>query len=62
MNKYKVSITETLQITINCEAESVEDAIELVESDYKNEVHVLYSDNLVNVDFSAIRDKGDNNE
>ncbi len=59
MNKYNVTIVETLQLTIDCEAESVEEAIKTVEEDYKNEVHVLYSENLVDVDFSAMRDKGD---
>ena len=57
MNKYKVTITETLQKEIEVEASSKEEAIYQIKQQYKNEEIVLSADDYVYTDFSVIHHK-----
>ena len=54
MNKYKVTITETLQKEIEVEASSKEEAIYQIKQQYKNEKIVLTADDYVYTDFNVI--------
>lgn len=54
MNKYKVTITETLQKEIEVEALSKEEAIYQIKQQYKNEEIVLTADDYVYTDFNVI--------
>lgn len=47
MNTYKVEITETLQRIVNIEAESENEAHEIISNMYKKEDIVLDSDDLI---------------
>lgn len=51
MNKYKVEITETLQKTIEVEADNKEDALHKVMKMYKNEEVILDDNDFVDLDF-----------
>ena len=53
MKTYEVTITETLQKTVEVEADSRLEAEALVESRWNNSEYTLDSDSLVGVDFSA---------
>ncbi len=53
MKTYEVTITETLQKTVEVEADSRLEAEALVESRWNNSEYILDSDSLVGVDFSA---------
>lgn len=52
MNKYKVEITETLQKTIEVEADNKEDAMHKVMKMYKNSEVILDDNDFVNLDFN----------
>lgn len=54
---YQVEITETLQRVIEVEAESEEDAIEMIEEQYKDEDIVLDYSNFMGYDIDIF--KGD---
>lgn len=54
MNKYKVEITETLQKTIEVEADNTEDAIRKVMKMYKNEEIILGDNDFVDLDFKNV--------
>lgn len=51
MKTYKVTITETLSRTIEVEAETSDDAIDMVEEGYRAQEHVLDWNDFVNVEF-----------
>lgn len=51
MKTYKVTITEILRRTIEVEAETSDDAINMVEDDYRAEEYVLDYSDFVNVEF-----------
>lgn len=51
MNKYKVEITETLQKTIEVEADNKEDALHKLMKMYKNEEVILDDNDFVDLDF-----------
>ncbi len=53
MKTYEVTITETLQKTVEVEANSRLEAEALVESRWNNSEYILDSDFFVGVDFSA---------
>ena len=53
MKKYKVTITETLEKEVVVTAKSLDDAIKKVRDDYRDEVHVLDSDNWTDTSYSA---------
>jgi hypothetical protein len=53
MNNYPVTITETLQCTIEVEANSREEAAELTEAQWNNGDHILDADHFKGVNFSV---------
>ena len=53
MKTYEVTITETLQKTVEVEANSKEEAEELVERKWNDSEYILDADSFVGVDFSA---------
>lgn len=58
MPSFEVDIIETLQMRVEVEADSLEDAIEKVRDDYYDEVHILTADNSnVSVDFEGIEEE-----
>lgn len=55
MSKFEVDIIETLQMRVEVEADSLEDAVERVRDEYYDEVHVLTADNSnVSADFEGV--------
>lgn len=55
MNKYKVTICETLSKAIDIAAESRSDAIKKVKEKYKNEEIVLSADDYLDTEFDCIK-------
>ena len=53
MKTYEVTITETLQKTVEVEANSREEAERLVEQRWNDSEYILDADSFVGVDFSA---------
>ena len=53
MGKYKVTITETLQMEVEISARSREEACEKIERKWKNTDYVLDADHFKGVDFKA---------
>ena len=53
MKSYEVTITETLQMTVEVEAATREQAQELVERKWNDSEYILDADSFVGVDFSA---------
>ena len=53
MKKYKVEITETLQKTVTIEAESREEAEDLVRGEWKTGKHILEAEDFAGVEFKA---------
>lgn len=53
MKKYKVTITETLQMEVEVNARSVEEACEKIERNWNNSDYILDADHFKGVDFSA---------
>ncbi len=53
MKTYEVTITETLQKTVEIEANSREEAERLVEQRWNDSEYILDADSFVGVDFSA---------
>lgn len=54
MKTYEVTITETLQKTVEIEANSREEARVLVESKWNDSEYILDSDSFVGVDFAVL--------
>lgn len=54
MKTYQVTITETLQKTVEVEANSKEGAEELVERKWNDSEYILDAEAFVGVDFSAV--------
>lgn len=55
MGKFEVDIIETLQMRVEVEAESLEDAVDIVQDQYYDEVHILTADNCnVSTDFEGV--------
>lgn len=57
MKTYEVTITETLQMTVEVEAATREQAQELVERKWNDSEYILDADSFVGVDFSAKRNE-----
>lgn len=56
MPKFEVDITETLQMRVEVEAETMDDAVELVRDGYYDSEHVLSADNSnAEVEFEAVK-------
>lgn len=53
MKTYQVTITETLQKTVEIEANSREEAERLIEQKWNDSEYILDADSFVGVDFSA---------
>lgn len=53
MNKYEVTITETLERKIEIEAESAEDAQRMVTDGWENSDYILLPDDFSDVNFST---------
>lgn len=61
MKTYDVTITETLQMTVPIEAESLADAEQMAEENWNRSQYILDADHFVGTDFKAkecVRDKG----
>jgi hypothetical protein len=54
MKKYKIEIIETLSMIVEQEANSSEEAIELVKQDYDNEVLILDASNHIDTEIKDI--------
>ena len=54
MKMYKIEITETLQKTIEVEADNIKDALHKVTKKYENEEAILDYSNLVDIGFKSI--------
>ena len=54
MDKYKVEITETLQKTVEVEADSKEDALHKAMKMYKKEEVILDYNDFVDLDFKNV--------
>lgn len=54
MKIYKIEITETLQKTIEVEADNAKDALHKVTKMYENEESILDYNNFVDVSFKSI--------
>lgn len=52
--KYKVEITETLQKTVEVEANNKEEALNKVMKIYKNSEVILNDNDFVDVDFKSV--------
>ncbi len=53
MKEYKVTITETLQMNVFVEAESQQEAEEMVSDRWRNAEYILDADHFVEADFEA---------
>ena len=62
MKSYKVTITETLQLTVEIEAASREEAERQAEANWKNSDYILDAEHFKGVEFKAkeIKDKSKN--
>lgn len=61
MKMYDVMITETLQMTVPIEAESLAEAEQIAEENWNNSQYILDADHFVGADFKAkecVREKG----
>lgn len=61
MKTYDVTITETLQMTVPIEAESLAEAEQTAEGNWNRSQYILDEDHFVGADFKAkecVRDKG----
>lgn len=61
MKAYDVTVTETLQMTVPIEAESLAEAEQTAEGNWNRSQYILDADHFVGADFKAkecVRDKG----
>lgn len=54
MDKYKIEITETIQKTIEVEANNKDEALHVVMKKYKNSEVILTEEDFIDVDFKCI--------
>jgi len=52
--KFSVTITETLKMTVEVEAENQKQAEQIVSDRWKNSEYILNADNFCEVEFTAI--------
>lgn len=52
--KFKVTITETLKLTVEIEAKDQHEAEQIVSDNWKNSEYVLNADNFVSAEFTAV--------
>ena len=53
LRKFKVTITETLSMTVTVEAETSEEAEQMVSDEWRNGIHILDAQNFVGVEFET---------
>lgn len=53
MKTYNVTITETLQMTVLIEAESLAEAEQIAEENWNNSQYILDADHFMGADFKA---------
>lgn len=53
MKRYDVTITETLQMTVPIEAESLAEAEQIAEKNWNDSQYILDADHFVGADFKA---------
>ena len=61
MKTYDVTVTETLQMTVPIEAESLAEAEQMAEENWNRSQYIFDADHFVGADFKArecVRDKG----
>ncbi|MDD3922550.1 MAG: DpnD/PcfM family protein [Endomicrobiaceae bacterium] len=56
MQTFKIEIQETLSKIVDIEADSIEEALQIAESKYKEEKIILDSSNYVDTDFIELKD------
>lgn len=54
MNKYNIEITETIQKTIQVEAENEQEALRIAMKRYKNSEVILTDEDFIDVDFKNV--------
>lgn len=54
MNKYNIEITETIQKTIEVEAEDEQQALHSAMKKYKNSEVILTDEDFIDVDFKSV--------
>lgn len=62
MNEYEITIRETLEMTVTVEAESREEARQIVADRWKNSEYILDADSFKDVEFyprGRSRDRGE---
>lgn len=62
MNEYDITIRKTLEMTVTVEAESREEARQIVADRWKNSEYILDADNFKDVEFTPrgrSRDRGE---
>ena len=62
MNEYDITIRKTLEMTVTVEAESREEARQIVADRWKNSEYILDADSFKDVEFyprGRIRDRGE---
>lgn len=59
MNKFKIEITETLSKIIEVEADNIEEALERVETMYKEEKIILDSSDFIDKEIKLFNDEND---
>jgi hypothetical protein len=56
MRGYKVTILETLRMTVDVEAENLIHAEQIISDNWKKSEYILDADNFVGVEFTAVPD------
>lgn len=56
MAKYKIKVTETLQKVVEVEAETVKDALGIVEDMWNGSEIILFADDFKGVEFSEYKE------
>ena len=59
MNKFKIEITETLSKIIEVDADNIEEALERVETMYKEEKIILDSSDFIDKEIKLFNDEND---
>lgn len=57
MKIYAVKITETLQLVVECSAESEEEAVDIIRYRYKDGVHVLGAEHFIDAEFAISKNR-----
>ena len=54
LQRFKVTITETLKLTVDVEADNQQQAEQMISDGWYNSEYILNADNFVSVDFEAV--------